>query len=166
MVVHENVHQSPPTPTRRSKRNSKRRSSQGPERRRVAPSVHQALFYLIAALEPYRSDTYSQRAADALLSYTSAHRRRLGDEDILLLEDAVNAVEHSVDHLFMPWVSGVHLTNADAGSYLDTPFLVDVLLDLERRENARLDPVTRTHARRATSAFLKLLGVSRRRRTI
>jgi hypothetical protein len=127
--------------------------------------VHQALLYLIAALEPYRSATYSQHAADVLLSYTSARRRQLQEEDVLLLEDAFNAVEHSVDHLFMPWVRGVHLTHADAASYLDTPFLVDALLDLERRENARLDPATRSYARHATNVFLDLLGVTRRRRT-
>ena len=83
----------------------------------------------------------------------------------MFLEETFNVVEHSLDHLFMPWVHELNIMNGKAEDYVDTPFVVDAMLQIEGSEFASLDPSVKPYARSTMNAFLDLLGISRRRRT-
>lgn len=173
MVVREDVVGQAPQTQGARERHARRKASAGSRRRRsldrishkkdsASPTVYQVLIHLIFAIASFRP-MYAQDAFDTLASLTSSRKRSVTEEESMHLEEAFNVLHHGLDHLFMPWVRTPSL-RGEAVAVLDLPFLVDVVLALER-EAVHLPEVTKREVqamRRPVDKFLRLVGATRR----
>ena len=135
-----------------------------------SPTLKQALFYLAAALEPYRLGAYT----DDVFSLIAAYCKNEDDittpmltlADMDRLNGAFNVIHHDLHDLFSPNVETVHMTESDALDVLNVPLIVDTVLDVERHEFGTLSKADQAYAPKPMKALLALLGASRRRRTV
>lgn len=125
-------------------------------------TVYRVLIHLAFAVFNFRH-TYAQEAIDYLFSLTSSNKKNISESEMTNLEASFNVVHHPLDHLFLPWITRPNL-KGKSSNYLDTQFLADTVLSLERSALAvaGLSKQERTQLQEPVSTFLSLLGVTRR----
>ena len=113
------------------------------------------LLHLVWAVTAFRPKQ-AQHAFETLASFTSSRKGALTQAATEELERSFARIWPGFEHLLRPEIRRVLLDGA-ARRYLDTPYLVEGVLKLQRL--AAPDPFGTA----AVASFLDLLGVPRRR---
>lgn len=170
MIVHSDVeYDHPKWRTDAERRREKKRNRSGSRRRmshsskstphESPPNVYSTLMSVIFVVSNIRPAA-AQHAFEVLASFTSDERRPLTEDDVIVLEDVINAMDHRIDHVFLPWVQTPSLQDR-AHDYLDIPFLVSTITHIghDAVMRASIEPDMRRGVTVALTTLHTKLGI-------